>query len=124
MKPVQWDRFKQVMDRFRDDGGIVLVVDDDEDARKRIRAPLSATTGQWWRPADGQQALDQVAAAVPTMVLLDLVMPVMDGFAFDLVPAAARLCRGSGGGADGERSHLGRPQASARRQSDPEQRQY
>jgi len=55
MKPVQWDRFKQAMDRFRDDGGIVLVVDDDEDARKRIRAPLSATTGRWWRRLTGSR---------------------------------------------------------------------
>ena len=31
---------------------------------------------------DGREALDRVAYAVPRVILLDLTMPVMDGFAF------------------------------------------
>ncbi len=34
LKPVRWDRFKAVMDRFRDAEGDVLVVDDDADTRQ------------------------------------------------------------------------------------------
>ncbi len=32
--------------------------------------------------ANGQEALDRVAHAIPRMILLDLNMPVMDGFEF------------------------------------------
>ena len=32
--------------------------------------------------SNGQEALDQVARAVPKLILLDLTMPVMDGFSF------------------------------------------
>ncbi len=31
---------------------------------------------------DGAQALDAVAAAAPQLILLDMTMPMMDGFAF------------------------------------------
>ncbi len=40
LKPVEWERFRQVMDRFRDADGDVLVVDDDVDTRERMRAML------------------------------------------------------------------------------------
>ena len=81
-KPVQWDRLRAVMDRFRDAEGDVLVVDDDADARVRLRAVLERDGWSVAEAADGEAALACVEAAVPRVVLLDLVMPVMDGFAF------------------------------------------
>ncbi len=82
LKPVEWERFRQVMDRFRDQDGDVLVVDDDADTRARMRAVLEK--GGWTvaEASNGREALDQVAHAVPRVILLDLTMPVMDGFAF------------------------------------------
>ncbi len=82
LKPVEWSRFKQVMDRFRDTGGDVLVVDDDTDARSRMRVALERDGWGVVEAGDGRQALDQVATSRPAVVLLDLNMPVMDGFAF------------------------------------------
>ena len=81
-KPVKWDRFRQVMDRFREEGGDVLVVDDEADFRRQMRKALEE--GGWMvrEAVDGQDALREVERKVPQMVLLDLVMPVMDGFAF------------------------------------------
>ncbi len=82
-KPVEWDRLKRVLDRIqplRD--GTVLVVDDDADARERMRFTLSRHGWTVVEAADGQQALDLLDGVVPNLILLDLMMPVMDGFAF------------------------------------------
>ena len=81
-KPVAWDKLKTVMERFRDADGDVLVVDDDPDIRERVRTALER---QGWRvieAANGKEALEKVMHGPPRAVLLDLNMPVMDGFAF------------------------------------------
>ena len=82
LKPVEWERFRQVMDRFRDDDGNVLVVDDDADTRERMRAMLEKSGWSVIEASNGQEALQHVAHAIPRVVLLDLTMPVMDGFTF------------------------------------------
>ncbi|WP_152047448.1 response regulator [Aureimonas psammosilenae] len=81
-KPVRWENFRQVMDRFREDVGDVLVVDDDPDARSRLRHVLERDGWTVAEAGNGQEALDKVEVAPPRVVLLDLTMPVMDGFAF------------------------------------------
>ena len=80
-KPVDWERLKSVMERFRGDGD-VLVVDDDADARARLRTVLERNGWTVSEAADGKQALDQVGRSIPQLILLDLTMPVMDGFTF------------------------------------------
>ena len=82
LKPVEWERFRQVMDRFREADGDVLVVDDDPDTRQRMRTVLEKDGWTVTEAVDGQEALDHVACAVPRLILLDLIMPVMDGFTF------------------------------------------
>lgn len=82
LKPVEWDRLKAVMERFRGDAGDILVVDDDPDARARLRSVLERNGWTVSEAANGREALDIVAHAPPQLILLDLTMPVMDGFAF------------------------------------------
>ena len=82
LKPVQWDRLRAVMERFRGDAGDILVVDDDPDARARLRNALERDGWAVREAQDGRAALAEVARAVPQLILLDLTMPVMDGFAF------------------------------------------
>ena len=82
LKPVEWTQMKAVMERFRGDAGDILVVDDDPDARARLRAVLVRDGWTVSEAANGQEALDVVAHAPPQLILLDLTMPVMDGFAF------------------------------------------
>ncbi|WP_255722418.1 hybrid sensor histidine kinase/response regulator [Lichenibacterium dinghuense] len=82
MKPVRWERFRQVMDRYRDGDGVVLVVDDDADNRRHVRTVLEREGWGVVEAEHGADALDRVAEAAPRVVLLDLDMPVMDGFDF------------------------------------------
>ncbi|WP_237481478.1 hybrid sensor histidine kinase/response regulator [Lichenibacterium dinghuense] len=82
MKPVRWETLKQVMGRFCGGQGSVLVVDDDADMRHHARSVLERDGWDVVEAGDGLDALARVAEAGPRVVLLDLEMPVMDGFAF------------------------------------------
>jgi putative two-component system response regulator len=62
-------------------GARVLVVDDDEDVR-RLFTKLLGTAGYVVDAAcDGPSALEAVARNLPDVILLDVVMPGIDGFA-------------------------------------------
>ncbi|MGI4755643.1 MAG: response regulator [Janthinobacterium lividum] len=82
LKPVEWDRLKTVMEQFRGDPGDILVVDDDADTRTRLRAIFERQGWTVSEASNGQDALNIVAHAPPQVILLDLTMPVMDGFTF------------------------------------------
>ncbi len=95
VKPVDWDRLRHVMERFREAEGDVLVVDDEADTRHRTRQTLEKNGWTVVEAANGQEALDQVARAIPRLILLDLNMPVMDGFDFLQALRAAPGCEPS-----------------------------
>ncbi len=82
LKPVQWDQLKMVMEQFREAEGDVLVVDDDADVRQRMRTLLERNGWTVVEASNGQEALDRLAHSIPRLILLDLTMPVMDGFTF------------------------------------------
>ncbi|MCW6512449.1 response regulator [Lichenifustis flavocetrariae] len=81
-KPVDWTKLKSVLDQYREAGGDVLVVDDDGDVRQRLRTVLEKNGWTVQEAGNGAEALERVAQAPPHLILLDLTMPVMDGFAF------------------------------------------
>src|ERR1051326_7149516 len=60
----------------------LLVVDDDEDARRLIAAYLSEEGYEIQTAVNGREALDVLERFSPDLVILDLLMPVMDGMAF------------------------------------------
>ncbi len=83
-KPIDWAQLRRVMERF-EGGGTgrrVLVVDDEPDARGWVGALLSRDGWIADVAANGRDALDQIDRAMPDLIVLDLMMPVMDGFAF------------------------------------------
>jgi len=60
--------------------GAVLVVDDDPVARRLIRATLAPAGFEVIEAGDGEQALAVLRDRLPDLVLMDVSMPVMDGF--------------------------------------------
>ena len=60
--------------------GFVLVVDDEEQNRTLLRDPLEACGYEVTEAENGMQALQKVAEHPPDVILLDVMMPKMDGF--------------------------------------------
>ena len=58
---------------------LVLVVDDDEMIRRLVRAVLEADEFEVAEARDGQTALDLANATRPAVVVLDIMMPGIDG---------------------------------------------
>ena len=65
-----------------DDGKRVLVVDDEAAIRYTVRDVLSDAGYQVAVAEHGAQALVEVSRERPHVILLDLMMPVMDGWTF------------------------------------------
>jgi len=61
---------------------LVLVVEDDLDILEAICDALEANGYHVARARNGAEALERVVEARPSVILLDLMMPVMDGAAF------------------------------------------
>jgi PAS domain S-box-containing protein len=83
-KPVDPDRLAAVLKRYS--GGPtarrVLVVDDDTNLRQRLRGLLEKEGLEVDEAGDGRAALTRLDEGWPGLILLDLLMPGMDGFAF------------------------------------------
>jgi PAS domain S-box-containing protein len=83
-KPFEREDLLRVLWRnlVRKRGGRVLVVDDDPAARAMLGEYLQGMGLEVVHAADGHQALDAIRLEAPDAVLLDLLMPVMDGMTF------------------------------------------
>jgi PAS domain S-box-containing protein len=82
-KPFDRARLAGVLRRVGGAGGRhVLVVEDDRDTRALLADMLRKEGCAVSEAGDGVSALERVAARRPDLVLLDLMMPRMDGFAF------------------------------------------
>jgi diguanylate cyclase (GGDEF)-like protein len=64
----------------RDVPARILIVDDHEDNIELLRARLEARGYAIDTAMDGEQALSRVATAPPDLILLDVMMPRIDGF--------------------------------------------
>lgn len=72
----------------------VLVVDDDEDSRRVASKFLEEHHVQVVEAGDGESALDAMRDSPPDIVVLDLMMPVLDGFGVLAAMRADPLLRG------------------------------
>jgi len=66
----------------------VLIADDKPECRELIRTVLQSCSYLILEASDGQEALEQALQARPDFILLDLHMPVLDGF--DVIAALRR----------------------------------
>ncbi len=83
-KPVEWDRLRQLMERYRNEKppAPILVVEDEALTRQRLSATLRKAGWEVVEAENGRVALERIAEGRPELVLLDLMMPEMDGDAF------------------------------------------
>ena len=82
-KPVQRDRLLSVVQRILPVGSRrVLVVDDDVHTRQLFAAVLGAEGYQVRTARDGLEAFRALDSELPDLILVDLMMPVMDGGTF------------------------------------------
>ena len=81
-KPFERERLVQAVNRHRrgDGAAKVLVVDDDPKSRDVLRRTLTKEGWTVAEAANGHEALDHLERGRPALVLLDLMMPEMDGF--------------------------------------------
>jgi CheY-like chemotaxis protein len=83
-KPVDWERLAAVLQRYQSPRSPcpVLIVEDDASLRALLRRRLEKDGWTVIEAANGRVALEFMAEKRPDVVLLDLMMPEMDGFQF------------------------------------------
>jgi CheY-like chemotaxis protein len=83
-KPIDRDGLAAVLQRYTPRGSTrsVLVVEDDAAVRTLLRRELKREGWAVAEAANGRIALEQLDGRKPDLVLLDLMMPEMDGFEF------------------------------------------
>jgi len=83
-KPIDRDRLLAVLDNYRVEEGKkrVLVVEDDLATREIIRRIIERENWILDEAENGIIGLQQVSQNPPDLILLDLMMPEMDGFEF------------------------------------------
>jgi PAS domain S-box-containing protein len=83
-KPIDRERLLRTIARFATAGSKprILVVEDDPAQREIMRAPLETEGYVVDEAEDGRAGLTRLGAAAPDLILLDLMMPGMDGFEF------------------------------------------
>jgi CheY-like chemotaxis protein len=79
-KPFDFEAILATLKRIPKTGNRILVVDDDPTVVDLVRQLLEGQPFQIDAAADGREALTAIAAQKPDIILLDLLMPGMDGF--------------------------------------------
>jgi ammonium transporter len=89
-KPIDRRRLTHLLNQYRHNRGDtdhlspgkILIVEDDEDTRDVLARILQRSGWDTLSAANGIEALEHIADIEPNLILLDLMMPKMDGFQF------------------------------------------
>ncbi|MFP6633651.1 MAG: response regulator [Planctomycetota bacterium] len=83
-KPIDWEKLSGILAKYNLDSGSssVLVVEDDSATREMMRRTLEKEGWSVIEAENGRIGLERLAEAKPDLILLDLMMPEMDGFEF------------------------------------------
>jgi len=87
-KPIDRKQLATLLSRYRrteDDtrsSGQILIVEDHPETREMMVRTLEKEGWQVQEAQDGLEALERISVTVPDLILLDLMMPNMDGFEF------------------------------------------
>jgi signal transduction histidine kinase/DNA-binding response OmpR family regulator len=83
-KPIDFQRLHQVLEKYRTlaDSRSVLIVEDDPATREMLRRALAKDSWMIVEAENGRTGLACLDGQLPALILLDLMMPEMDGFEF------------------------------------------
>ena len=83
-KPIKWKDLNVILSKYKIIGKSkhILVIDDDSATRIILRKMLVKDGWRVDEAENGKVALDRIKKEKPELILLDLLMPVMDGFKF------------------------------------------
>jgi PAS domain S-box-containing protein len=81
-KPVNREQLQSVISRYVKTAGKVMLVEDDTATQEVISKALGTMGIEALIANNGQEALDLLNEQWPDLILLDLMMPIMDGFEF------------------------------------------
>jgi signal transduction histidine kinase/CheY-like chemotaxis protein len=82
-KPLDWKALAPILKKHQQaEAREVLIVEDDEASRQMLRRILEREGWTVSEAENGRVALSQLATHLPRLILLDLLMPEMDGFEF------------------------------------------
>ncbi len=83
-KPIDRDRLSDILRHYKPQGdqNEILVVEDDPPSRQMLRRMLEKDGWNVIEAENGRIGLEKVVAHQPSLILLDLMMPEMDGFEF------------------------------------------
>lgn len=81
-KPIKRDKLLQTVKKYTPSSGTldIMVVEDNDQMRDTLRALIDIEKIQIREASNGREALDQISYIAPDLILLDLMMPEMDGF--------------------------------------------
>jgi CheY-like chemotaxis protein len=83
-KPIDRKQLHQILQRYPSghDPSVALVVEDEADLRELMRRNLEQENWRVIEAMNGRVALQRLSERQPDLILLDLMMPEMDGFTF------------------------------------------
>ncbi|AUC61670.1 Sensory transduction histidine kinase [Cyanobacterium sp. HL-69] len=82
-KPLNQVKLKNILNKYQSSSeNIVMVVDDDEGTRRMMRRLLEKEDWQVIEAEDGEDGIKKIKSQIPKLILLDLMMPKIDGFQF------------------------------------------
>jgi CheY-like chemotaxis protein/anti-sigma regulatory factor (Ser/Thr protein kinase) len=82
VKPIDRARLRAVLEKYCGHQGQILLVEDDELTRNTTRDLVVRQGFAVVEAVNGRDALDRLGEGLPDLILLDLLMPEMDGFEF------------------------------------------
>jgi len=83
-KPIDWNQLHRILEKHRPAGAGagVLMIEDNADTRDMTRRQLEKHGWNVTEAANGRVGLERLGQERPKLILLDLMMPEMDGFEF------------------------------------------
>lgn len=83
-KPIKWNTLNVILSKYKiiSKSKHILVIDDDSATRIILRKMLVKDGWRVDEAENGKVAFDRIKKEKPELILLDLLMPVMDGFKF------------------------------------------